>query len=38
VVTTTEVATGAGLPRQSLGLHQLSGIPGRVELHRLIRN
>jgi adenylate cyclase len=38
VVTTTEVATSAGLPRVALGLHHLSGIPGQVELHRLIRN
>jgi adenylate cyclase len=38
VITTTEVATGAGLPRESLGAQYLSGIPGQVDLHRLIRN
>jgi adenylate cyclase len=38
VVTTAKVAKGAGLPSVALGPHQLSGIPGQVELHRLIRN
>ncbi len=38
VVTTSEVATDAGLPRVSLGLHRLSGIDGQVELHRLVHN
>ncbi len=37
VVTTSEVATIAGLPEVPLGPHHLSGIRGQVELHRLIR-
>ncbi len=37
VVTTAEVATGAGLPSEPLGEHRLSGIPGRIQLHRLSR-
>jgi adenylate cyclase len=38
VVTTAEVAEDAALPHLPLGLRHLSGIPGPVELHRLIRN
>ncbi len=38
VVTTSDVATGAGLPHVSLGPHRLNGIPGEVELYRLIRS
>lgn len=38
VVTTAEVASGAGLPNVALGPHHLSGIRGQVTLHRLIRN
>jgi adenylate cyclase len=38
VITTAEVASGAGLPNVALGLHHLSGIRGQVTLHRLIRN
>jgi adenylate cyclase len=38
VVTTSDVATEAGLPHVSLGTHHLNGIPGQVELHRLIRS
>jgi len=37
VVTTSEVAAGAGLPHVTLGPRHLSGIRGQVELHRLIR-
>jgi adenylate cyclase len=37
VVTTPEVATSTGLPSEPLGVHQLSGIVGEVELHRLSR-
>ena len=37
VVTTSEVATAAGLPNVPLGPCHLSGIRGQVELHRLIR-
>jgi class 3 adenylate cyclase len=38
VVTTGDVATDAALPHSSLGHHHLNGIPGEVELFRLIRN
>jgi adenylate cyclase len=38
VVTTGDVATDAALPHVSLGHHHLNGIPGEVELFRLIRN
>lgn len=38
VVTTADVAIDAGLPHESLGPHHLSGIPGDVELYRLVRN
>ena len=38
VVTTADVAIEAGLPQQALGPHHLSGIPGNVELYRLVRN
>ena len=38
VVTTAAVADEAALPHTSLGPHHLSGIPGEVELHRLVRN
>jgi adenylate cyclase len=38
VVTTAEVALDAGLPHESLGPHHLSGIPGDVELYRLVRH
>jgi adenylate cyclase len=38
VVTTSKVATGAGLPHVSLGTHHLNGIAGQVELHRLRRS
>jgi adenylate cyclase len=38
VITTSDVATGSGLPHVSLGTQQLNGIPGQVELHRLIRS
>jgi adenylate cyclase len=37
VVTTSGVVTGAGLPHVPLGLHDLSGVRGQVELHRLTR-
>jgi adenylate cyclase len=37
VVTTSDVATGAGLPSVPIGVHRLSGIDGDVELHRLSR-
>jgi adenylate cyclase len=38
VITTSDVASGAGLPHVSLGARHLNGIPGQVELHRLIRS
>ncbi len=38
VVTTAAVAVDAGLPHEDLGPHHLSGIPGAVELYRLVRN
>lgn len=38
VVTTADVAKDAGLPHEPLGPHLLSGIPGMVELSRLVRN
>ncbi len=38
VVTTADVAMDAGLPHESLGPRHLSGIPGDVELYRLVRN
>ncbi len=37
VVTTPEVASSTGLPSVPLGVHELSGIPSSVELHRLSR-
>jgi adenylate cyclase len=38
VLTTSEVVAEAALPNETLGSLHLGGIPGRVELHRLIRN
>jgi class 3 adenylate cyclase len=37
VLTTTDVAEGAELPEVPIGTFELSGIPGEIALHRLIR-
>jgi adenylate cyclase len=38
VISSYEVAASAALPHEPFGAHRLGGIPGAVELYRLIRN